>query len=280
MNRIVTIAGALLARVKLSSSVRASQITMAAVALISVGCADAETQISIKYASDYVQPTSALSVFGVFENGRLSPESWQDIGPVLSSRISRTPCEAAWGANFLSANPSLTTAIDEYSKDEGVSDELIQRLEPLAKGDAILTLIVFNPHPDRDNAGNQKSRRSATPAPASVGGGFGARGGGRAMRGFGRGPQPSASAAESDDSTRRGYQISASLYSIRRHHSVAVISMTVSGSNLETALQEFASKLHSAVPAVTCTGWNLSAPIDAGRVRELLNQPVPEPKDE
>ena len=80
-----------------------------AVAVTSLDWGDGETQISVKYASDYVQPTAGLSVFGVFENGRLSPESWNDIGPTLSSRINKASCETAWTNNFITATPQQGT---------------------------------------------------------------------------------------------------------------------------------------------------------------------------
>src|ERR1039457_4951671 len=93
------------------------------VALALIGCGDGDTQIVVKYASDYARPTANISVFGVFENGRLSPESWKEIGPLLSSSFGQGTCDSAWSDGFVNANPALTSSIDDYTKDEGVRSE-------------------------------------------------------------------------------------------------------------------------------------------------------------
>lgn len=105
-------------------------------------------------------------------------------------------------------------------------------------------------------------------------------GGGRGMRGN-RGAQSSSASAEQDEAKGRAtYDISASLFSIRLHHSVALVAMSYSGPDIDTALQEFSEKVRSAIPNVTCVGWNLKAQIDSEQVRRLISQPVPEPIDE
>lgn len=252
-----------------------------AIAVASVGCGDGDTQITVKYASDYTRPAAAISVFGVFENGRLSPESWKEIGPALSSRFSQGTCETAWSDSFLSADPTLTSTIDEYTKDDGVTDELLDRLAPMAKGGAILTFTVLGRRLVPGSDGSSKSSGTTRSTPMRTGGGFrGMGGGGRGMRGNGGRQQSGTSADQNNAKGRTTYVISASLFSIRGRRSVALVAMSYSGPNIDAALQEFATRLRSVIPDVTCTGWNLDAHIDVDQVRKLMNHPVPEPVDE
>jgi len=224
------------------------------VTLACIGCGDGDTQIVVKYASDYAQPTPNISVFGVFENGRLSPESWKEIGPQLSPSFGQGTCEIAWSDGFLNANPPLTASIDDYTKDEGVTDELLERLARMAKGNSIVTFTVLGHRLTKGRGKGGKSPASANVAPLPMGGGGRSMGvGGRGMRG-GRGLGQSPATADQDNAPGRSdYEITASLFSIRLHHSVAFVSMSYSGSDLDAALAEFAAKLRSAMPNVICT---------------------------
>jgi hypothetical protein len=181
----------------------------------------------------------------------------------------------------LSADPTLTSTIDEYTKNDGVTDELLERLAPMAKGGAILTFTVIGRRLASRSDGSSKSSGTTRSSPLRMGGGFrGMGGGGRGMRGN-NGRQQSSTSADTNDATgRKTYEISASLFSIRLHHSVVLVAMSYSGPSIDTALQEFSAKLRSIVPNVNCTGWNLKAHIDVTQVRELMNHSLAEPVEE
>ena len=244
------------------------------VALACIGCGDGDTQIVVKYASDYARPTTNISVFGVFENGRLSPESWKEIGPLLSSSFGQGTCENAWSDGFLGANPALASSIDDYTKDEGVTDVLLEQLAPMAKGGSVVTFTVLGRRLTKGSDKGGKSPASVSAIPMRMGGGGRGMGGvGRGMRGGGGRRQSSTTADQDSAPGRSDYEITASLFSIRLHHSVALVSMSYSGSDLDTALAEFATKLRSSMPDVTCAGWNLDAHIDVNQVRKLMKPP-------
>jgi len=247
-----------------------------AVASICAGCGG-DTQLTVRYAPEYVPSNGSLSVFGVFENGRLSSDAWREVGPILSSGFSQSVCESAWNENFLNANPTLTSAIDEYTRDDGVSDKLLARLAPLAKGGSILTFTVLGRRPASKSEGSARAKGSTSSAPLQVGGGMsGMGGGGRGMRGGGGRRQPSM-LVEQDSETKRGaYEISALLYSIQQRRSIASVSMSYTGPDIDVALKEFSDKLRTAITNVTCAGWDFDAKVDAGKIRELMDQPVPE----
>jgi len=54
---------------------------------------------------------------------------------------------------------------------------------------------------------------------------------------------------------------------------VGLVALSYSGPDIDAALQEFSEKVRSAIPNVTCVGWNLNAQIDSEQVRKL-NQPA------
>jgi hypothetical protein len=252
-----------------------------AIAACCVGCGDGDTQITVKYASDYVQSTSGVSVFGVFENGRLSPEAWKDIGPTLSSALSQGTCDTAWTDNFISTSPTLASYIDEYTKDDGVTDQLLEQLAPMAKGGSILAFSVIGRRVIPGSTAGGKSSGTRNRSPMQAGGGFrGMGGGGRGMRGNG-GRLPSNSTNDEDKAAgRTAYEISASLYSIRLRHSVLLVAMSYTGPDIDSALKAFTAKMRSSVPNVTCAGWNLDAHVDGNKIHELANQPVRQPEGE
>lgn len=99
---------------------------------------------------------------------------------------------------------------------------------------------------------------------------------GRGTRGGG-GRRQAIMPVEQDTETKRGaYEISALLYSIPLHRSIASVSMSYTGPDIDVALEKFSDKLRTAITNVTCTGWDLDAKVDVGRVRELIDQSVPE----
>jgi hypothetical protein len=90
-----------------------------------------ETQPQVVMAAAAAKPES-VSVFGIFRNGRISPEAWEDFGKALSTPFSEGLCEAAYDVVFADAYPELATVIDDYAKENGVSDELLEKFAPLA----------------------------------------------------------------------------------------------------------------------------------------------------
>lgn len=239
---------------------------------------EGQPQFSVTRTPDFAK-SGTVSVFGIFRNGRLSPESWDDLGASLSAPFSQTACEAAYTNTLANANPSLTSAVDDYAKENGVSDELLDRFAPLAKGDTIMT-IAINGEPARPkaDAGAGKASKPATARSPSgqghYGGPGGGPGGGRGMGrggGFGRGgfggrSQPS----ERRKPERDAWEVSASFFSVRLHHSVSQVSMIYSGQNLEGALKAFLGRLGVEMPDVPCRGWNWSVQVDGDSLRKML----------
>ena len=86
-------------------------------------------RVGLVPASDADKPES-VSVFGIFRNGRMSPEAWEEFGKTLSMPFSQGICQAAYDVVFTGANPELAATGDDNTRENAVSDELLAKFEP------------------------------------------------------------------------------------------------------------------------------------------------------
>ncbi len=244
---------------------------------------EGQPQIPIVPKPDATKP-EALSVFGIFRNGRMSPEAWEDLGKVLSTPFSGGICKAAYDVVFTDANPELADAIDDYTKENGVSDELLEKLAPLAKGDTILVLAIDGQLPKPAAASPDKPAKPAQDPSSSgqyggsgagQGSGFGGgRGMGRSGGGMGRGGgrrSPSAPAQHAAHD-KGSWELTAYLYSVRLGQSTKQVELKQQGQDIDGALKFFVAKLGAEIPGVPCRGWSSIEKLDADVVRKLAEQ--------
>ena len=244
---------------------------------------EGQPQINISPAPDANKPDS-VSVFGIFRNGRMSPEAWEDFGKVLSAPFSHGICQAAYDVVFTDAHPELAAVIDDYAKENGVSDELLEKFSPLAKGDTILLIAIDGQLPKPVAASEEKPAKPAQ-APSSSGpgnyGGSGAgQGGGGGMgrggRGMGRGGmggRRSQSAPAQHAKPDKGFwELTAYFYSVRLRHSTRQVNLTQQGQDIDGDLKLFAAKLGTEIPGVPCRGWDSTAKVDSEAIRKLAEQ--------
>ncbi len=185
----------------------------------------------------------------------MSPDAWDALGPKLSPGLGKATCEVAYSNGLVSSNARLAEAIDDYVEANGVTDDLLEQVGPLAKGNAILSITVAG-----DVAAPDAGAHPSAAAPAFQP----TRGrGGRRRR-----TMPSAPPADrsADDS---GFEIAASVYSIRLHRSVALVHMTYAGRSLDEAIDKFRHELARDLLDATCAGWDWSVDIDEDRIRRL-----------
>jgi hypothetical protein len=50
--------------------------------------------------------------------------------------------------------------------------------------------------------------------------------------------------------------------------------MSYSGPDVDAALVQFAAKIRSEWPGVTCNGWNINTHIDVDQIRKLMKPPL------
>jgi hypothetical protein len=69
-----------------------------------------------------------------------------------------------------------------------------------------------------------------------------------------------------------GLEVSASLFSVSQHKSVAIVAMRYLGDSLPAALKELSEKLRAAVPGSTCGAWSASVHLDEQKIRDLTER--------
>jgi hypothetical protein len=221
--------------------------------IVAAACGDETAQLTTKVASDFNPAGHAVSVFGVYQDGRMSSTAWEGLAPSLRSALGGGPCEPAYDA-LIASNSALADAIDERARADGPTDELLMQLGPEAEGDAILVLTLSGavPHATAVDAG-----APAPPAPVPGRGGRGMRGGARP-----RAPQ-------SQETPRDVLDLSATLYSVAAGRSVAAVELQYSGTSLDEALRRFAAEVAHSLPQMKCAGWNWEKNlINADRIRQ------------
>jgi hypothetical protein len=226
--------------------------------LASSACGEEDINFAVKVAPGYSNTGNAISIFGIFKDGRMSPEAWDELGPRLSTAFHSGPCEVAVSSDLRRSNLALFTAIDDAGREEGITDVLLDRFAPAAVGNSILVITISGHAPKAKDAVHAATR-------SQMGGGMG--------RGGGVGRRPSAAPREPDrrKGARAGdvFEISASLFSNPQHQSVAQVAMAYKGASEEEALTKFIAKLGESFPGAICRGWKPDALPTDEAIRQL-----------
>ncbi len=213
-------------------------------------------RLSATLAPDFTPAAHSVSVLGVYKDGQMSTEGWESLAPRLAATLGSGPCEPGYNA-LTSSNQALADAIDDYTRDNGPTDDLLAYLAPAATGDLILVLTFAGKLPQKAtlDAGAAGPR---SPTPASTGRAGRGRGGGRAG-----GPQRTQQPKDPNL-----VEISALFFSVALGRSVAQIELQYTGASLDEAMTKFAAKVAQTMPQERCVAWNWEAPIDPERIRQ------------
>lgn len=207
-------------------------------AAAATSCADGP-HVEARYAPEFTPKPGKIAILGAFQGGRMSSDAWIPIGPRIGSALGHTTCEAAFGEKLKRADQELYEKIDAEVAENGITDEMLDRLAPKTDADLIMTVTVLG-----------RSQRAVTPSAASQdptmpGYRPGAAGGnvarGRSTRG--------------KTMEWRGTEIHASLFSVKLHRSVGKITLRFGGSNFDAGIGVFAAKLGAELPGSTCAAW-------------------------
>jgi hypothetical protein len=250
---------------RILSSVIAAAVGLAAPAafgLASVSCSDPHTHFTTRVASDFPVSGHTVSVFGIFKEGRMSADTWDELGPTLSAAFATGACQAEYRDELVAGNAPLSTAIDDYVRANGIGDELLDAVAPAATGDMIVVFTIAGKVAGGGIDGGTYAMPPTTPnimqrGTAGYRGQHGPMIGGP-MRSFG---------GSSD-----ALEVSASLYSVAQHRSVALVAMRYYGDSLGDALSQLTAKLRATVPGSTCGAWNANVRVDDQRIRELVER--------
>jgi hypothetical protein len=229
--------------------------------LFAAGCGR-EAVYATTFAPDFSPPHHVVSVLGVYKDGQMSSEAWDAIAARVSRSLGAASCEAAYTRSATSPNEALWSAVDEYTLANGPTDDLLAKIAPAARGDLVLVVIVAGklPTPTKIKIQDEKQNRQAAGNLGPQGGSM--TGGQGLTRNHGptfRPPAPPAAVDQLD--------LSASLFSVTKAASVALVALQYSGESVDDAIAGFTAKLASALPGATCTGWNWEAKIDPEAIR-------------
>jgi hypothetical protein len=201
---------------------------------------------------------SSVSVFGVYRDGRLAPEAWDVFRSHLAPIFGTSSCEPGYPDILTASGTPTLQAVDDFSRSNGVTDELLDKLAPMAKGDLVLLITMTG-------------RPGAKPASEGPGGGPGGPGAPPAapMR-SGRGQRGAAPVKTTVEAAQ--FEAVGIVFSVKAHKSVAAIRMSYSGGSLEDAIDRFTARLGSELPRSTCGGWKGDLRIDATDIKRLETQ--------
>jgi hypothetical protein len=225
-------------------------------------CGSTDASFTSRLASDFAPARHVVSVLGAYRDGQMSADTWNLIGPKISPSLGAANCDAAYAFALVSTHGAVSSAIDDYTRSNGPTDDLLAQLAPAAKGDLILVLTLAGRVRSHSNDAESPASVSGTPAIGGRGSAGGARGG--AIAPSRREPR---SARETD-----AFEMSASLFSIALRRSVALVAMQYSGASADEAVAQFAAKLARVLPAATCAGWNWAAAVDAEQIRRSISE--------
>jgi len=209
-------------------------------ALATASCAEGSADFHARYEPGFAAGPTTISVFGVFHEGRMSPEAWTKIGPRLSPSLGQKSCEAAYGFKLANADPALYEAVNASVEDEGITEAMLERFAAKAEGEMILVVSLYGQTTIGRGIDDGSGTRTAAGIPQP--------GGRRPRTGMPTGI-PGRGAVMNE------IGISGTLFSVRRHRSVARLNMVYSGANLEDAIGKFVVRMSAVVPGSRCLAW-------------------------
>jgi hypothetical protein len=233
-----------------------------------------DTEFDAKQANDF-SPAGriSVSVLGVFKDGYMSPETWETLGPRLSPVMREAKCETGYDAAFVAKNKEAASAIDDYTRANGVTEPLLAELSQSAEGD-VLMIVTVSGHALQDKS----YRHDPGPPMPGLASAPGRQGGGTG-NGFSGGTGNSAAqspwfgktspANAANDGSGSMYEISATFYSVSLKRPVAALSMKYTGPREDDAVTRFVDKLRGFAPNATCVGFRRDVKIEEDRVRAL-----------
>jgi hypothetical protein len=222
-----------------------------------------DAQLSSRFASGFAHAPHTLAVLGVYKDGRMSSEAWEQVGPGLSRPFGET-CATGF-AQLESSNQPLSGAIDDYTRANGVGDDLLEQLAPAAQGDLILVVTV---------AGRVGSKGPNLPDTSTMATGTPGIGSSKYRTGSAIGG-PVGPSGRSSGGMRRpldttsAFEMTASLYSVADKKSVGVVTLEYDGKSVDDAVARLAQRLGTELPGSKCGGWNWDVKVDDQHIREL-----------
>jgi hypothetical protein len=219
--------------------------------------------MTTKLASDFAPAGHAVSVLGVYKDGQMSADAWETMAQTLSPSLGTADCADGYSEVVRSTNEALSSAIDDYARSNGPTDELLAQVAPAARGDLIVVITFAGKLP----VAKAKTTNTVSTSSGPMGVGQSAPRGARGATG-GRHASGGRSFDEPDPNE---LDISATLFSIAQGRSIGLVAMQYSGQSVDDAVAKFAAQLRQALPQARCEGWDWTAKVDQERIRQAID---------
>ncbi len=209
-------------------------VALATLALAACG----DDSVHVERAPDFPKAGgAAVSVFGVYRDGRLAPEAWDTLRPHLAPLFGAEACDPGYPEMLTTSGTPVLQAVDDFARANGVTDELIDRLAPMAKGDLVL-LVTMTGRP-RPHTSSEAPSTSAPPT----------------FRGTGHRGSPAMAPSHRPLSETAAFEMVGVVFSVRKHRSVGAIRLAYSGASFDEAIDHFMARLGAELPGASCAGW-------------------------
>jgi hypothetical protein len=210
------------------------------VALLVSACSNGGAHFTTQTAAGFVPAPHTVSVLGVYKDGRMAVDAWDKLAPHLVQALGSAKCEVGFDT-LVHSNQDLANAIDEYARNEGPTGTLLTRLAPAAQGDLLMVISFAGKPPVQ----TEKGPPEGAPVPNGMGS-----------------PNKRHHVMNGAASDPNRLEISASLFSVKENHPVALVSMSYGGETVEDAMTRFGAELALSIPSSQCVGWNWDVKID------------------
>src|SRR5260370_396633 len=87
----------------------------ALLAVLAAACSP-EEQVDVKYAPDMPHEAAAVSFLGVYRDGLMDLESWDELGPPIAAALGQRACDAGYSDDLKTADSELYAAIEEEAR--------------------------------------------------------------------------------------------------------------------------------------------------------------------
>jgi hypothetical protein len=223
--------------------VRKLVVSLAVVVFGLGGCGSETSQATVKTGAGYPKPTSTVSMLGVYSAGRMSPEAWREWGPLAATAFG-PGCDPGFSNALQTTGPRWFSLIDQTTRDDGVTENLIHQIASAAKGDTIVLIEEEWGEPA------PKTIESASPVSQP------SKGRGRGRSGHGS----SGLRKERPKAEDTLYAVEALAFSADKGALVVDISAAGTYKDREKTVKLFVDQLRATFGESSCAGWNWAAP--------------------
>lgn len=213
-----------------------------AVALGAAGCGAPGTRVVTVAEPGAIADPSAVSILGVYRDGRMSSEAWGDVAPRLARLWSGGACQSGFDGSFARRNPDLSSTIDDYARANGPTDELLGALGPAAGGRYVMVVTVAGHAPAPTKMTSIAESEAAAKDHKKV--------------------ERGASASDELD-------LSALVFSVPERRSVATVRVRYGGSSGDEGYSLLGASLARLLPRTRCAGWDWATLDPAQTARAL-----------